>query len=175
MSQESSPKGLQQAIVQYRLKGSGAGSGKATLFLDDFGTKKALHTVILSDASNIQSEYYELEINQQHTAYDMVTQQYLDSEAVMDVPTSIILTGFNPEILTSLGYMPCGKCMVAQKTCGAYCNNSDTICLWQGVVLKLAMHLSLVSIQLEATDIDLAKPKASAFQLPDFNSLNHPN
>jgi len=175
MAQESSHKGLKQAIVHFKLKGSGAGSGKATLFLDNFGAKKALHTIILSDASNIQSEYYELEINQEHTACDMVAHRHLDSEAVMDVPTSILLTDFNLEILTSLGYIPCGKCLVAQKTCYAYCNKSDTICLWNGVVLKLAMHLSMVSIQLEATEIDLAKPEATVFQLPDFNSTKHAN
>jgi len=175
MAQESSNTGIQHAIVHYQLKGSGAGSGKATLFLDDFGAKKALHTKIFSDSNTIQSEYYELSINQQHTSCNMLTGQRLDNETVMDVPTSILLTDFKPEIRASLGYRACGECRVSQKNCFAYCNNSDTICLWNGVVLKLAMHLSLVSIQLEATDIDLAKPIVSVFQLPDFNSTKRTN
>ncbi len=166
LAQGSPFHGLKGAIIHYRVKGSGSGGGKATLYLDDFGAKKALHTLINSDSNRTQSEYYELLIDEQHSAYDMIKHQLIDNTIDLDVPTSIILTNFNYQMLVGLGFYACGDRIVNEKICSAFCNNTDTICLWKGAVMKLSMHLSMASIELEAIQIESVQPPASVFRLP---------
>jgi hypothetical protein len=155
--------GIRAATITY--VHSGSSYGTSTLYFDDFGDKKLNQTIIRADSTNgrilISSE--NLFINNKLISDNNA--KTTNSLAGTSLANSMISTSFTNEMLNKLGFLESGKCIVAGKLTTKYCSHSDTICLWNGIVLKASMHLSVVSIKLEATLIDLKPPPDTVFHL----------
>lgn len=151
---------------------SGSTYGTSVLFFDDFGFKKATRTIVRADSLNgeILSQCHEVFINNEPLTSGKPKANTITSHSQTTLSNSIISSSFTSEMLHSLGFLESGKCIVAGKTCTKYVRNTDEICLWNGIVLKVSTHLSVVTINLEAIMIDLKPPPNSVFQLISENN-----
>jgi hypothetical protein len=163
---------IESATITYVQSGSTYGT--SVLFFDDFGFKKATKTTVRADSLNgeVLNRYHEVFINNEPLTGSNPKANTKTFNPQTSLSNSIISSSFNSEMLNNLGFIESGECTVAGKTCTKYLSNTDEICLWNGIVLKVSTHLSVVTIKLEAVRIELKPPPESVFQY-EKETFNH--
>ncbi|MDP2723495.1 MAG: hypothetical protein Q8O72_12125 [Bacteroidales bacterium] len=173
-AQENMLYGIRSATIYY--EHSGSGFGTSVLYFDDFGAKRFICTTLYNDSLNgeVVNRYFEHFVKNERVTLKADPKNPVDDLPDNPLANSLISSIYNHKILTGLGYMQSGSCEMLNKTCINYTNQSDSICLWNGIVLKSTLHLSVVSMKVKAVRMVLGSPPDSVFQIKSI-SINNKN
>lgn len=164
-AQENILFGIPSATIYYQHTGSGYGT--SVLYFDDFGAKRFICTSIHNDSltGEVVNRHCELFIDGHRVQSGQEVDRFSDTISENHLANSLISSAYNSRMLAGLGYAEAGIIEILKKNCTNYTNQVDTICLWKNLVLKSTMHLSVVSMKVEAVRIILGSPPDSAFQV----------